>query len=158
MRLSAFRTMREKKTLAAICFGILCVMIAAAFWPFNPRPANHVTWLSGENGLQFNGGGIVLSPKNFEFKDLQSPAGVSLELWLEPSQDKYSTALLSFSTSENPDRLRLRQAYGFLLILQEPFASTRHTALVPLWIPHTFQVHKRTLVVISSGIEGSTVY
>src|ERR1700747_897375 len=109
MHLSAFRTIREKKTLAAICFGILCVMIVAAFWPFNFHPANHVTWLSGENVLQFNGVGIVLSPKNFEFKDLQPPAGVSFELWLEPSQDKYSTALLSFSYRENPGQFRLRQ-------------------------------------------------
>jgi len=151
--------MREKKILAAICFCIFCVMIVAAFWPFNFRPANHVTWLSGEKkGLRFGGGGIVLSPKNFEFKDSQSPAGVSLELWLEPSQDMYSCALLSFSSAENPDRFRLRQSHDFLLILQQPIPGSRHSGMTWLWVPDVFYVRKRRFMAISSGASGTTVY
>jgi VanZ like family/Concanavalin A-like lectin/glucanases superfamily len=158
MRVSAFPTMREKKTLAAICFCILCVMIVAAFWPFNFRPANHITWLSGENGLRFGGGGIVLSPKNFEFKDSQSPAGVSLELWLEPSQDKHSTALLSFSCRENPGQFRLRQSENFLLILQEPLPTRYHSAMASLRVPDAFQARKRRFIAISSGAQGTIIY
>jgi VanZ family protein len=158
MRLSGFRTILEKKTIAATCFGILCAMIVAAFWPFTLHPTNHVAWLSDENGLRFNGGGIILSPKNFEFAGSQSPAGASLELWLEPSQDKYSTALLSFSSPVNPERFRLRQSHDFLLVLQESFASSRHIAMTWLWIPHVFQAHKRRFIVITSGVQGTTVY
>lgn len=158
MRLSAFRAIREKKATAAICFSIVCVMIVAAFWPFAFYPANHVTWLSGQNGLRFNGGGIVLSPRGFEFVDSQSPAGVSLELWLEPSQEKYSTALLSFSFPDNPERFRLRQSHDFLLIVQESFATSHHTAAKGLWVPHAFQAHKRRFIAISSGTRGTTVY
>ena len=158
MRPSVFRTLRERKILAAICFGILCLMSVAAFWPFSFHPSNHVTWLNGENGIRFNGGGIVLSSKSFEFTDAQPPAGASLELWLEPSQEKYSTALLSFSSSANPNQFRLRQAHDYLLILQEAFASSRHEALMPLWVPHAFQAHKRSFIAISSGTRGTTVY
>lgn len=158
MRLSLFRTVREKKTLAGICLVILCVMIVAAFRPFNLLPANHVTWLSNENGLRFSGGGIVLSPKSFEFPDSRSPAGASLELWLEPSQEEYSAALLSFSSPANPEQFRLRQSHDFLLIIQEPFASARHSGMTPLWVPHAFQAHKRRLIDISSGMQGTTVY
>lgn len=158
MRLSLFRPIREKKILAAICFVIFCVMIVAAFWPFTFRPANHVAWLSDENGLRFSGGGMALSPRSFEFADSQSPAGASLEIWLEPSQEEYSTALLSFSSPENPEQFRLRQSGDFLLVLQEPFASRRHAAMTHLWVPHAFQVHKRRFIEISSGAQGTTVY
>lgn len=158
MRLPVFRTIREKKTTAAICFGIVCVMIVAAFWPFRFHPANHVTWLSDQNGLRFNGGAIVLSSRNFEITESQSPAGVSLELWLEPSQDRYSTALLSFSAPDNPEQFRLRQSHDFLVVVQEPFATSRHTAAKWLWVHHAFQAHKRRFVVISSGTQGTTVY
>lgn len=158
MLLFAFRTVREKKILATVCFGILCAMSVAAFWPFNPRPTNHVAWLSDENGVRFDGGGIVLSPKGFEFADSRSPAGVSLELWLEPSQEKYSNALLSFSSPENPEQFRLRQSHDFLLIVQETFATSRHTSARGLWVPHALQAHKRRFISISSGAQGTTVY
>lgn len=158
MRLSVFQTIREKKVLALICFGILSVMIVAAFWPFEFHPSNHLTWLSGENGLRFNAGGIVLSSRDFELPDSQSTAGVSLELWLEPSQDKYSTALLSFSSHDNPEQFRLRQSHDFLLVIQELFATSRHTAARWLWVPHAFTAHKRRFITISSGTQGTTVY
>ena len=158
MRLSVFRAIREKKTLAIICFGIVSVMIVAAFWPFNPHPANHVTWLSDQNGLRFNGGGIVLNTNGFEFADSHSMAGVSLELWLEPSQENYSNALLAFSSPANPEQFRLRQSHDFLLILQEPRARARHMGMTWLWVPHAFQAHKRRFIAISSGASGTTVY
>jgi len=158
MRLSAFRITLEKKILTAICFGILCVMSIAAFWPFSFHPVNHVAWLSNENGLRFNGRGIVLSPKGFEFPEGQSLTGISLELWLESSQDKYSTALLSFSSAENPDQFRLRQACGSLLILQEPFATSRHSAMTSFWVRGAFQAHKRRFIAITSGTQGTAVY
>lgn len=158
MRLSAFRTVREKNTIAVICLVIVGLMSVAAFWPFDSHPANHVNWLSDENGLRFDGRGVVSSPKDFEFPEAWSGAGVSLELWLEPSQDKYSTALLSFSSAENPDQFRLRQSHDFLLIVEEPFATDRHTAAVRLWVAHAFQAHKRRFIAICSGTKGTTVY
>lgn len=158
MRLSVFRAIREKKFLALICVSILGVMSVAAFWPFKIHPANHVTWLSGENGLRFNGPGTVLSKKDFEFVDSQSAAGVSLELWLEPSQENYSNALLAFSSPANPEQFRLRQSHDFLLILQQPRASLRHLGMTSLWVPHAFQAHKRRFIAIISGASGTTVY
>jgi len=150
--------MREKKTLAAICFGILCVMIAAAFWPFNPRPANHVTWLSGENGLQFNGGGILFSSKRFQFPNSETQLATTLEIWLEPSQEKHSNALLAFSSPANPEQFRLRQSHDFLLILQQPFPGTRHSGMTWLWVPDVFYARKRRFIAISSGASRTTVY
>lgn len=158
MRLSVLRAIREKKTVAIICFGILSVMIVAAFWPFNPHPTNHVTWLSGQNGLRFNSGGMILSTKSFEFADSPSTAGVSLELWLEPSQENYSNALLAFSSPVNPEQFRLRQSHDFLLILQEPRTHPRHMGMTWLWVSHAFQAHKRRFIAISSGASGTTVY
>jgi VanZ family protein len=158
MRLSVFRAIHEKKILALICFGILSVMSVAAFWPFKVHPANHVAWLSDQNGLRFNGAGIVLSTKSFEFAGPQATAGVSLELWLEGSQENYSNALLAFSSPADPEQFRLRQSHDFLLILQEPCARPRHMGMTWLWVPHAFQPHKRRFIAISSGESGTTVY
>lgn len=158
MRLPAFPTIREKKTTVFICFCIVCVMIVAAFWPFSFHPANHVTWLNDQNGLRFNGNGIVLGTKGFEFPDPQSAAGVSLELWLEPSQENYSNALLALSSPANPEQFRLRQSHDFLLILQQPRASAHHTGMTSLWVPHAFPAHKRKFIAICSGPAGTTVY
>lgn len=155
---SALRALSEKKILSVICFGILCVMIVAAFWPFSFHPANHVIWLSGENGLHFNGSGIIWSPREFGFQDPLTPAGVALEIWLEPSQENYGTSLLSFSYPGNPDNFRLRQAYDHLLVSQEPFASARHAGMTSLWLPHPFHARRRSFIAISSGPLGTTVY
>ena len=133
-------------------------MSVAAFWPFKLHPMNHVTWLGDENGIRFSGGGIVLSQKSFKFTDSQTPPGASLELWLEPSQEKYSTALLSFSSTENPDQFRLRQSHDFLLIVQESLATSRHTAAMWLWVAHAFKARKRRFIAICSGTKGTTVY
>ncbi len=158
MNLSAFRRVTEKRVNALICLLILGAMIAAAFWPFNPHPANHVAWLGNENGLRFGVPGIIWSSEKFRFPDSESPAGASLEIWLEPSQEKYSTALLAFSSSANPDQFRLRQSHDSLLILQEAFPSSRHSGMTAMWVPHAFQVHRPSFIVISSGTEGTTVY
>jgi len=150
--------MGEKKALAAICLLILCAMSVAAFWPFNPHPANHVAWLDGENGLRFSGGGIILSSGKFEFPDSETPGGVSLEVWLEPLQDRNSTSLLAFSSPANPERFRLRQAQNYLLILQESAPASRHSAITWLWVPHAFQARKRRFIALTSGAQGTTVY
>ena len=142
--------------LAIICLLIFGVMIVAAFWPFTFHPANHVTWLRDENGLRFDGGGIVLSPKSFEFSDSQSPAGASLEIWLEPSEEKYSTALLSFSSPDNSQQFRLRQAGSYLLILKQRSGSSHRSGMA--WVSRVFQANKRRFIAMSSGTDGTRVY
>ena len=158
MRLSAFRAIHERKTLAAVCFGILWVMIVAAFWPFNPHPANHVAWMSGENGVQFSGGGILLSSKRFHFPNPETQRGTSLEIWLESSQEKHDRALLAISSPENPEQLRLRQGGSYLLILQQPFGSSHHVGMTWLWVSNAFHPNKRQFIAMSSGTGGTTVY
>jgi len=148
----------KHKLLAAVCLLIFCGMAFAAFWPFNPFPANHVAWLGDENGLRFDGGGIILSSGKFELTESGMPAGASLEIWLEPAQDTDSTSLLSFSTPANPQRIRLRQAQSYLLLLQEPKPTIHHSAMLSLWVPRAFQAHKRKFITISSGKAGTTVY
>lgn len=157
MRLSAFRTIREEKTIAAICFGIVCVMFVAGFWPFKLHPANHVTWLTAENGLHFSGGGILLSSRRLQFPSSETRAGTSLEIWLGPSQEKYDRALLSISSPDNPEQFRLRQGGNSLLIFQQPFGSSHHTGMTWLWVLHVFNARSR-FVTISSGNDGTTVY
>lgn len=156
MNLSGFRTLGEKKALASLCLLIFGVMLVAAFWPFRLHPENRVTWLGNEHGLRFSGAGIVLSLKKLELPDSGTPAGISLEIWLKPSQDKYSTALLAVSSGANPGQFRVRQAGDALLVLEEPFASSRHSATMS--VSHAFQAHQQRFIAISTGAQGTTVY
>jgi hypothetical protein len=158
MKLSAFRRVGERKALAAICLLILCIMLVAALWPFNPHPANHVAWLGDRNGVRFGGGGIILSPGRLELTDSEKTPGVSLEIWLEPEEDSNSANLLAISSTENPEQFRLRQSHDDLLIVEEPFPSIRHSAAKGLWVAHAFQVGKSRLVTISSATPGTMVY
>ena len=155
---SFMRGIGEKRLLAAICLLIFCGMAVAAFWPFNPRPRNHVAWLGNENGLRFGGGGIILGSGKLEFPESEMSGGASLEIWLEPAQDTDSTSLLSFSPPANPQQLRLRQAQSYLLILEEPTTTIRHSAMTSLWVPRAFQAHKKKFITVSSGVTGTTVY
>src|SRR5215472_3540913 len=116
---SFMRGIGEKKLLAAICLLIFCGMAAAAFWPFNPRPKNHVSWLGSENGLRFGGGGIILGSAKLEFPESEISGGASLEIWLEPAQDTDSSILLSFSTPTNPKQLSMRHVPSNLLMLEK---------------------------------------
>ena len=158
MNLSGLRIVGEKKALASLCLLIFGVMFVAAFWPFRLHPKNRVTWLANEHGLRFTGGGIVLSSKKFELPNSGAPAGVSFEIWLKPSQEKYSTALMAVSSSANPEQFRLRQAGDTLLVLEEPFASSRHSATTSLWVSHAFQARQQSFIAISAGAQGTTVY
>ena len=158
MNLSGSPTVGEKKALGFLCLLIFGVMLVAAFWPFRVHPDNRVTWLGNQPGLHFGGEGIVLGSKTLEFSGSGAPAGVSLEMWVEPSQDKYSTTLLALSSRRNPDRFRLRQDSDALFVLQEPFSSGGHSALTALWVSRTFQAHQRSFISISSGAQGTTVY
>lgn len=158
MNLSGFRTVGEKKALASLCLLIFGVMLVAAFWPFRLHPENRVTWLGNEHGLRFSGAGIVLSLKKLELPDSGTPAGISLEIWLKPSQDKYSTPLLAVSSGANPEQFRLRQAGDALLVLEEPFASSRHSATTAMSVSHAFQAHQQSFIAISAGAQGTTVY
>jgi hypothetical protein len=158
MNLSGFRTVGEKRALASLCLLIFGVMLVAAFWPFRLHPENRVTWLGNEHGLRFSGAGIVLSSKKLELPDSGTPAGVSFEIWLKPFQEKYSTALLAVSSSANPGQFRFRQAGDALLVLQDPFAGSRHSASTALWVSHAFQAHRQSFIAISAGAQGTTVY
>jgi hypothetical protein len=157
MNLSGFRTVGEKKALASLCLLIFGLMVVAAFWPFRVHPENRVTWLGNEHGLRFSGVGIVLSTKKLELPVSGTPAGVSFEIWLKPFQDK-PTALLAVSSNANPGQFRLRQSGDALLVLQEPFASSRHPAPTTLWVSHAFQAHQQSFIAISAGAQGTTVY
>lgn len=158
MNLSGFRTVGEKEALASLCLLIFGVMLVAAFWPFRLHPENRVTWLGNEHGLRFSGTGIVLSLKKLELPDSGTPAGISLEIWLKPSQDKYSTSLLAVSSGANPEQFRLRQAGDALLVLEEPFASSRHSVTTAMSVSHAFQAHQQSFIAISAGAQGTAVY
>lgn len=133
-------------------------MLVAAFWPFRLHPDNRVTWLADQRGVHFGGEGVVLGSKKLEFSGSGAPAGVSLELWVEPSQGKSTTTLLAVSSRRNPDQFRLRQDGDALLVLQQPFSSSGQPALTGLWVSHAFQAHQQSFISISSGAQGTTVY
>jgi VanZ family protein len=71
--------------------GWLCVLnlagiLIAGLWPFTPFPKNRVEWLPSDNGIRFDGRGLVYGLENSLGAAPQSQGGntLTVELWLKP--------------------------------------------------------------------------
>ncbi len=148
----------QQKGLGAICVSVLCAILAAALWPFNPYPKNLVTWLHHENGISFGGRGVVLSSGTFELPGPEGITSASLELWLEPAADNDSTNVLAFSSPESPEQFRLRQSFDSWLFLHQILDRDHRSRTAGLWIEHAGHAKKQRFITITSGPQGTTVY
>jgi VanZ family protein len=74
------------RILKFICIAILLIILAVGLWPFNFFEKNKVAWLSDQDGVRFNGQGIIIGPETSV--QGQSPVfpyqSITLEIRLRP--------------------------------------------------------------------------
>jgi VanZ family protein len=114
-----------------------------------------VTWLGNENGLRFDGDGLILSSNAFQMADSQDEPSCSLEIWLQSALASDSNTFLSFSTPENHLQFSLHQ-YLSNLILQREIQSEHRTATIG--IEGVFRQIKPIFVTITSGAQETAMY
>jgi VanZ family protein len=148
------RRMIKAKSPGLVCGLVLCGILVLGLWPFH-RAKNAVTWLGDENGLRFDGDGLILSSSTFQMADSQDEASCSLEIWLQSALASDSNTFLSFSTPENHLQFSLHQ-YLSNLILQRDIQSERRTATIG--IDGVFRQIKPIFVTITSGAQQTAMY
>lgn len=94
---------------AAACACVLCAVLVAALYPFNPIPRNNVTWLTNSAGLHFDWHGTVMSSREFPLPVLAGFASCSIELWAEADPGVTSGTLLGFYNPGHPASFIVRQ-------------------------------------------------
>jgi hypothetical protein len=138
--------------LAIALLGALAVIFVSGLWPFNPFPANHLSWLKEKNGLDFEENAILLSRAPLGLSD-SDWSSISLELWLQPkSTPRDSTTFFSIYTSENPRQFRLMQYKNLLLVRRERKGAE------DIAIGEAVFANGPVFVTIASGPKGTWIY
>lgn len=117
------------RMVAFFCIAILCIILTAGLWPFR-APKNQVKWLSGRDGLEFGGRGLVTSDRPFPALSPEKP--VTLEICLQPTSLHGSGTILAFDDFANPNYVFALRQFGNDIVVQRP-AYDPQGVLVRQW-------------------------
>jgi hypothetical protein len=157
MRAATTQLRIEKKALAVLCLLIVVVILAAGLWPFNPFPRNRVDWLERENGLRFDGRGVVFGSWNAAASaDGGGQWNGTLELWLQPGPNRgHEGVVLAFYQPGAPERFKLFQWRDSILLLYKDDNLSPHREID---VDDAFHPETRLLITVTSGTQGTSVY
>ena len=149
----------EKKRIGILCVIAIFALLCATLWPFNPWPANQVTWLPDSDGLRFGREGVVVSKTPLEpLKEMPAGQSCSVELLLRPANFERSDVILSFYLPQVSTHLLILQWRDLLMVTHDSNdaqGQLRHTVI---GARHAFQIGKLVLATITSGPSGSILY
>ena len=145
------------KLLLLACVLVVAGMLVVGLWPFH-SPRNQVTWLSGENGLQFGRHGVILSSGSFRATDYPSGGPCSLEIWFEPARTWASASLLSFYAPERRRQFSLLQSLTDLRLQSDILEEQYQTLTSRLDVADVFWQGKPAFVTIAAKGGQTSVY
>lgn len=140
------------KTSAVACVLILLGYIFAGLSPFHAS-SNAVRWLLNENGIRIRGKGVLWSDRSFTFNG-SVQGGCSIEIWLQPANNRGSSTILEFYQSDPLRQFIIRQNGNSQLQLLKADPSGFHV----MQLEHTFFPGKRTFIAVTSDALGTTLY
>src|SRR5437867_11093949 len=127
-----------------ICLVVLCGILAAGLWPFNPVPPNDVHWLASDDGLLFGRkNGLLISSGPLKPQTSPEAQQRSLEVWLEPNSESGAGTFLSFYGPENTNWLGFRQWTHGLLLRHAARDQHGHLNLAEIGVDHVFRRRKQ---------------
>jgi hypothetical protein len=141
---------------------LLCwaAILVAGLWPLEFHPRNTVQWLQAENGIRFDGKGIVFSPVSLARLVASSASrqpSLTLELLLRPrrQESSHEAYIVSDDGANRRPGLALLQ-YGPLVILQGYFR--RGDGLVFGKVGVAFVPERVIHIAVTSGAAGTELY
>ncbi|MBZ5582679.1 MAG: VanZ family protein [Acidobacteriia bacterium] len=134
---------------------VLCGIVAACLWPFR-APANRVAWLAGENGLQFDYPGTIVSKG--EFQPVGSAPSCSIELWVQPALREAWGTLLAFDAHRGGVPFALEQSESDLRVRSDVDLGRGRTRNRSLYLQNVFRSLRPLFITFSSGPQGSAIY
>jgi len=150
---------KMRKSLGPICVLIVCGLLTAGLWPFNPFLKNDVNWLTDQNGLRFGDKGTVFSSGTFEVPTSNEKPFCSLEIWLQPALEDVneSVMILAFYTPDNPLQFGLKQ-YRDGLVVRDYRDEQKRLSTAQIGFEHAFRQAEPVLFTITLGPNGASVY
>jgi VanZ family protein len=152
------QAVREKNRRGIVCGIAVMAVLVATLWPFNPFPPNRVRWLTGANGIGFDGAGLVISKAPLIAAEIRHQQSCTLEILLRPAAIKSLYTILSFYTPNNPGQFLVRQWTDGLLVSHDVVDATNKLKRRKFDVDHAFQIGKLLLLTIVSGPDGTVVY
>jgi hypothetical protein len=158
------------KFIGAVFFAICLIMLAAAFWPFDFKPVNKVSWLSDRNGVNFYGQAIILSPPLWDNpqNSLFQNKSITIELLLRPSSEHSDVGIghiLSLYDGYDPDVLFLGQwrnhlvIWSRLQIVQNRFQKpVKRRDFSEIGLSKALPKDTDQFLTLTSGIGGTSIY
>ncbi|MFH2043167.1 MAG: VanZ family protein [Acidobacteriota bacterium] len=133
-------------------------------WPFNFFPENKVSWLPDQNGLQFDGQGIIESstPWLKDKKPLFPDDSISLVLWLRPlMEQKNLPHIVTLYDGQSLELFMIGQWRSHLVIRSRadgPATGKRGKSYREMGLDNALLKNQEVFISITSGPEGSTLY
>jgi VanZ like protein/concanavalin A-like lectin/glucanase superfamily protein len=138
----------------AACVGVLCVILTAGLWPFNPHLPNNVAWQDHPSGLRFGGYGAVLSSRPFPPPDT---VACSMEIWAEARPGSRSGTLLGFHSPETPAWFSIRQ-YETSLVFERTLTNTFPQDRETHMVVEAFHPGGATFVALTATAQARAAY
>jgi VanZ family protein len=150
---------KMKKSLGPICVLLVCGLLAAGLWPFNPFLKNDVDWLTDQNGLRFGDKATIFSSGTFEVPTSSEEPFCSLEVWLQPAVEDVneSVMILAFYTPDNPLQFGLKQ-YRDGLVVRDYRDEQNRLRTAQIGLEHAFRQAEPVLFTITLNPNGTSVY
>jgi VanZ family protein len=148
-----------RNSLGPICLLLVCGLLGAGLWPFNPFLKNDVDWLADQNGLRFGDKATIFSSGTFEVPTSNEEPFCSLEIWLQPAfkDVNESVMILAFYTPDNPVQFGLKQ-YRDGLVVRDYRDEQNRLRTAQIGFEHAFHQAEPVLVTITLGPNGTSVY
>lgn len=133
-------------------------------WPFTFKPQNEVSWLSIQNGISFEGRGIVYSSDLLDAAKLFQNKSISIEMWLEPDTDAlwhvdhwhYGQILSLYNNDVGSESMIIGQWASILSINGSSFPVPRNYKEIGL--AEALKMGKTSFITITSDLVKTAVY
>lgn len=143
--------------LATALLTVLAVILVAGLWPFNPFPANNVTWLKNRKGLDFGANPVVLSRAPLNFADPRW-SSISLEIWLQPTGSWGINTFFSVYAPENPKQFRMMYYHDAFLIRRNRRDARGRSDDIGIGVDNAAFPNIPLFVTITAGPKSSSIY
>ena len=146
------------RAFGSISWCILFSLLVAGLWPFNPYPANEVSWLPNSPGLRFGGYGRIWASNPFPFTGSEGEVACSVEAWLQPAAEEDHNSFLAFYTPDVALGFELQQHLHHLLVVRNIPGQPVGSRSSRIGVAHIFQRNKPVFITITAGPRKTAVY
>ena len=147
-----------QRILGPVCLCILCGILYAALNPFDPHPADEVSWSASPRGLRFGDYGMIRSSGALHWRSPQGRRACSLEIWLQPRLMQDTNTFLAFYTPEFSIPFSVHQWTENIVLVRETRDQQNRSKSEKMSVAHVFRRDRPSLITITSDTWQTSLY